>query len=454
MRSKIPATKKIQKAFTSACKWCSSIRYTKTECFFIVVGVLSIFFILINFFTDLGDNAPVPSLDGTVTLDEPEKFAEVLATAIGSQVQDGSPITILTNGDEFLPDLLEEIKHASTSVHITNFIWDDGEFGNTIFEALIEKANQGLDVKVLVDAVGGNGANEDLIEELTQAGGKVEFFRPIRWWNLNRIDRRTHVRDFVIDDRVAYIGGTAIADSWLGDATEQHQWHDFMFKTEGATAESLSNVFATLWSQTTGEFIIPSESTAKAENNTSTSTKFITYFSNPSPDLSSNMEHILWLSIVAATSSIHIENPYVLPNKTIRDALEAKARQGVEVVIIAPGENTDAHYARWASEASYYSLLESGIKIYEYQPARTHAKIMIVDGKWSIIGSANMDNRSNEINLELIMGVLDEPFAKALEAEFQEDLSKSKEIKFEEWSRKHYLLYPLRLFSRLFIQQY
>jgi cardiolipin synthase len=448
------AAKKLKKIGSEMRRWFSHLRYSPSEWFIIFIGILTLFFLVINFFTDLGDSTPPPTLDGTITLDDPDTFAEVLATAIGAQVQEGPSIEILTNGAEFLPDLLDEIDNATTSIHITNFIWDDSEFGNTIFKALIAKAKEGVDVKVLIDAVGGHGANADLIDELTQAGGKVARFRPIRWWNINRIDRRTHVRDFVIDDHIAYIGGVAIADPWLGDATLPDQWHDFMFKSSGVTAESLGNVFATLWSQTTGEFIIPGSSTQDAQEEEPGTTTFITYFSNPSPDLSSNMEHLIWLSIAAATSSIHIENPYVLPNKTIQSALETKARQGVDVSIIAPGENTDAHYARWASQTSYSSLLEAGVKIYEYQPTRTHSKIMIVDDKWSIIGSANLDNRSNEINLELVMGVLDESFARDLDMKFEEDRQKSQEIKKDEWSRKHYLLYPLRLLSRIFIHQY
>lgn len=131
--------------------------------------------------------------------------------------------------------------------------------------------------------------------------------------------------------------------------------------------------------------------------------RFISLLSVPAADLSGNLEHFIWFSIMAAKKSIHIQNPYLLPSTSILGALQQKAREGVDVRIILPGENTDTPHTRWASHTFYTTFLKAGIRIYEYQPSRMHAKIVVIDGKWSVIGSANLDNRSSKLNLEWIL---------------------------------------------------
>lgn len=131
--------------------------------------------------------------------------------------------------------------------------------------------------------------------------------------------------------------------------------------------------------------------------------RFISLLSVPAPDLSCNLENFIWLSIMAATKSIHIQNPYLLPSKPILEALKKKAREGVDIKILLPGKNTDTPHTRWASHTFYSVFLKAGVQIYEYQPSMMHAKVIVIDEKWSIIGSANLDNRSSKINLEWIL---------------------------------------------------
>ena len=427
--------------------------YTKWEWAIMIIGGLTIFYILINLFTAFGEQNLPPQATEKITLENSDDFENSLAASINSSVELGSSVSILTNGEEFLPDLLQEIKKAEKSIYITDYIWDGGQFGNQLFQALIEKAKEGVEVKVLLDGVSGGHASKKYIKELTLLGGEVAYFRPVSWWDLSRIDRRTHVRDFVIDGNTSYLGGIAISDLWLGNATSSKSWHDFMFKTHGVMASRLESVFANMWSQTTGE-ILAAPLKVSSSSTITNSTHFVSLFSAPAPDMSSNVEHFIWMSIVAAKTSIHIENPYLLPSKSIREALETKAKEGVDVSIIVPGKNTDTKYTRWASQSFYKELLRAGVKIYEYQPSRIHAKIMTIDGIWSVIGSANLDNRSSKLNLELIIGIEDKIFAKDLEGKFNEDLKKASEITKEAWSSHSYLLLPLELVSRLFIRQY
>jgi cardiolipin synthase A/B len=305
-----------------------------------------------------------------------------------------------------------------------------------------------VEVKILLDGIGGAKAEKEYIEKLEEAGGDVAYFRKISWWNLTRVGRRNHIRDFVVDGKYSYLGGLAISDTWLGNADTSKSWHDFMFKVDGAMAKRGEKIFSTLWGQTTGE-ILPVKNTELKNNDTT----LVSLLSTPSPDLSTNMEHFIWFSLNSAEESIYIENPYILPSKEVLEVLKQKAQNGVKVEIIVPGEKTDAKYVRWASKSLYNDLLKAGVKIYEYEPARLHAKIITIDGRWSVIGSANLDNRSSEINLELIYGIYDEKLATTLEEKFEEDRKVSHE-RYPDKKVAKLWLGPVEFVSRLFVKQY
>lgn len=431
--------------------WSLWAQYSRMEWFLIIVALLTIFFVILNFFTSFSERKDPPHTTVSLSYGDMDTFEKTISFAVNSPIVAGSPVTILENGSgQFLPDLLKEISSSKDYIYMTNYLWDGGTFGNTIFDALIKKAKDGVRVRVLLDGVGSHKADEDKIKELTSLGGQVAYFRPVRWWNVNRWDRRTHMRDVVIDGKIGYLGGIAFTDAWLGDATSTKTWHDYMFKVSGAPTHSLEGVFANAWSQTTGEILPTKSSVTEATGNGS---HFIPLFSSPAPDTSSNMENFIWTSIEAAHTSIYIENPYILPSKAIKEALIKKAKAGVEVTIIGPGA-TDAYHVKWASESYYTELLDAGVKIYEYQKSLIHAKTMILDGKWVIIGSANLDNRSSKINLELIAGTDDRDFIKNLNVKFNSDISDAKEITKENWSVHSKLMLPLSTISRLFVKQY
>jgi cardiolipin synthase A/B len=437
-------------------------RYSRAEWTILIVGILAILVLITSLFTSFGDKTPPPSLSipENIPIDDP-RFENAVEGIVHGEFENGGPVTILTNGHEFLPDLLNEIRNASSSINITNYIWDGGEFGNTLLTALIEKARQGVEVRILLDGLGGRKADVELIEELEKAGGKVAIFRDITPGQLTRIHRRTHVRAFIIDGQTAYTGGIAISDKWLGDATSTKSWHDFMFKMEGNMAESTQKVFAFMWAQTTGEIlagpkIFPeqSEGTLSRANEGTSTSRYISLFSSPAPDMSQGMEHFLWISIQGAKESIHIENPYLVLSDPLMDIIKEKARQGVNIEIILPGKHTDQKVVQWTSQSYYSELIEAGIKIYEYEPSRIHAKFILIDGRWSIIGSANLDNRSRELNVESILGIDDPVFGQELDAAFAEDKNRSKEITMEEWKKRSKIVVPLGLLSRFFVKQY
>jgi cardiolipin synthase len=264
-----------------------------------------------------------------------------------------------------------------------------------------------------------------------------------------RTTKRNHRRAIVIDDSVAYTGGLGIDDVWLGHA-QPPQWHDLMFRVAGSMAARLNGSFAELWTATTGELLIPA---TKIDSVAQTEVPYVILSASPSPDLYPD-ETFLILSLLGARSSIRIETPYFLPNATIRKILVGKASSGVDVTILLPNEKTDEKSVRWAGQRIYEELLRGGVKIYEYQPTFTHTKLLIEDGSWSVIGSANMDIRSRRLNDEVVLGVQDKQLAAQLESTYSQDLRKAKRITLDEWTKRGLVQRILELVSQAFVQQY
>ncbi|MCR4279757.1 MAG: phosphatidylserine/phosphatidylglycerophosphate/cardiolipin synthase family protein [Candidatus Zambryskibacteria bacterium] len=346
-----------------------------------------------------------------------------------------TPIIIFDDGTKFLEDLLIEISGAKDSVTITNYIFHEGVMTNSIFDALIKKAEEGVAIRILLDAYGGRKAPEEKLEALREAGAKTAIFRPIRVRTLTRAHRRTHMRTIVIDGHIAYTGGLAFEDSWLGDGTEKDHWRDTMFKYDGAMARATQDQFNSLWRQTdgeilTGEAFYPSAYTTNPPRDES---YFVSLFHIPAPDVSADLLDIIWLTISGAESHILLSTPYLTPPPEIVEALTEAVRRGVEVEIIVPGTYTDSKLIQSATRSYYEKLLEAGIRIFEYEPGRFHEKSLTVDGRWSLIGSANMDNRSASLNVENIFGIEDQEFALALEEQFEENKSRSKELLKADW---------------------
>jgi cardiolipin synthase len=288
------------------------------------------------------------------------------------------------------------------------------------------------------------------MDRLKALGGKVAVFRslePLPWKILQTI-KRNHRRAITVDGRIGYTGGVAVDDKWLGHARNPQEWHDLMFRFTGSAAQRLMGSFSELWMATTGEMLVVPSYAGESE-----ASPYVTLSTSPSPDLFEG-ETFFLASLWAAQKSIHVENPYFLSDASIRQALEEKARQGVDVVLLLPGDHTDEKSVRWAGQRVYQELLEAGVKIYEFQPTFTHAKLLVEDGQWSVIGSANWDNRSRKLNDEIFLGMADEGLASQLEKIFQHDLNRSRRIALPEWRNRGPVQRVLEYLCQAFVQQY
>jgi cardiolipin synthase len=422
----------------------------------IVIGFVSLLMAVGVLFFGINDTPhPLVASDEVPSV-ESLAFAEALSGLVGAPTEQGGTIEILSNGDEFLPALVQSIGAARSSINFSVYIWEDGAFSDRVLEALIDRQSHGVQVRVLLDGLGGRNAPDELFDDLKGRGGRVEKFRMPKFGTWTRFHRRNHRRSIVIDGAVGYTGGMAVADQWLGDAEDPDHWRDLMFKLTGPMARSLQGAFVDEWAGSTGELLVGEETypvkTAPSTGSAPGVERFIHHINSPADD-DHSMAQFFVLSFMAARERIYVRTPYFIPDDSLSAVLAAKARAGVDVRLLLPGPHIDNRTVRFSAQNHYDALLEAGVRIYEYQPTFTHAKAAVVDGVWSMVGSPNLNTRSRQLDEENVFGVLDRTFARELDDIFLADLAQSREIQLDAWRRRNPLLKLVQSLSRILDQQ-
>ena len=415
----------------------------------VAVGFISFIGVIVILFLPFGKGPSEYTADGSIPAVGSPAFLQTLSNQMAIPVADGNRPEMLVDGDAFLARFLADIDAARSSICMMNYIWSDGRFSNQVLSHLERRAAAGVKVYILLDAYGSIKAPS--FDKLKAAGGKVVTFRSLvpLPWTIMRATKRNHRRAITIDGLVGYTGGVAVDDKWLGKANNPEEWHDLMFRFTGSVAARLLGSFSELWTATTGEMLLSANQPALRDE----SIPYVTLSTSPSPDLFES-ETFFLISLWAARASIHVETPYFLPDAAIREALMRKARAGADVVLLLPSSRTDEKSVRWAGQRIFEELLQAGVKIYEYQPTFTHAKLLVEDGRWSVVGSANWDNRSRKLNDEIVVGLSDTTLASQLEARFQMDLRRARRITLTEWQKRGLIQRTLEYVSQTFVQQY
>ncbi len=361
------------------------------------------------------------------------RFLNAMTHLFGPPVVSGNRVTTLLNGDQAFPAMLDAIRSAKRSITLEAYIYWPGTVGTTFAEALAERARAGVATHLLLDGVGSQKLGDEVIERMRRAGVQVVKFRPLRWYNLDRVNHRTHRKLLVVDGRVGFTGGLGIADLYLGHAQDRDHWRDGQFRAEGPVVGQLQAAFLDNWIETGGallhgtDYFPPLDSAGGA----------LAHAIHSSPGGGTeNLRLMYHLAIASATRTILIGNPYFVPNTLAVEMLVEARRRGVKVEIIVPGPITDAGLVRRASRAKWGPLLEAGVRIYEYQPTMYHNKVMVVDDYWVTVGSANFDNRSFRLNDEANLSVFDEAFALDQTGILARDRARSLEVTLEEWRRR------------------
>lgn len=362
-------------------------------------------------------------------IDDPS-FERAISHLLGPPLIGGNRVQTLLNGDEIFPAMLASLRAAQHSITFETFIYWTGQIGEEFAAVLAERAAAGVQVHVLLDWLGSEKLDDTLLRLMRDAGAHVEKYRPLRWYHLGRLNHRTHRKIMVVDGKVGFIGGVGIADQWLGHAQSPDHWRDTHFQVEGPVVADLQAAFLDNWLKTRADvlnderYFPPLEPAGEVVAQA---------FKSSSREGSSSARLMFLISIEAAQRRILIANSYFVPDDRCVQALIDAARRGVAIEIIVPNHHTDVPLARRASRARWGPLLEAGIAIYEYQPTMFHCKIMVVDDRWSTVGSTNFDNRSFRLNDEANLNVLDEGFAARQTTIFAADREKSHRITWEEW---------------------
>jgi cardiolipin synthase A/B len=395
-----------------------------------VVVTLLVTLLVVNFSS--GEKQIKQEIPRLYSVADPQ-FQRSLGILLGPQIVAGNKVEVLLNGDQIFPAMLKAIRGAKQTINFETYIYWSEEIGKEFADALSERARAGVKVHLLIDWVGSSKMDKKDLEEMRQAGVEVREYHPLRWYNLGRLNNRTHRKLLVVDGRVGFTGGVGIAGQWTGNAQDPDHWRDSHFRAEGPVVAQMQAVLIDNWTKTTGKVLhgdayFPALAPAGASH--------AQIFSS-SPSGGSESMHLMYLlAITAAQRSIQLSASYFVPDEMTRAALIDAIKRGVRLQIILPGKNMDAEAVRSSSRGMWGPLLQAGAEISEYQPTMYHCKVMIVDGMLVSVGSTNFDDRSFQMNDEANLNIYDADFARAQTAIFEADLKKAHRITYEQWENR------------------
>ena len=355
-----------------------------------------------------------------------------MAALVGTELSRGNAFGVLTNGDQILPAMLEAIDGARRRISFETYIYDTGEVANRFTDAFERAARRGVTVNLVVDAVGASSMEKDHFERLQQAGCRVAQFNVPAWYSIEELNYRTHRKILVIDGETGFTGGVGIADHWLGNADSKEHWRDTQVRVRGPVVRMMEAAFYENFMEVDGTrppLLDPPPPPAGTEG------EALVVRSSPSGG-SNDLKRLYLLTIAAAKRSLDITTPYFVTDESTLWSLEDAVKRGVKIRVLMEGDLTDAMPVKYASRHMYDRLLQQGIELYEYQPTMMHTKTLIVDGIWSIFGSANFDNRSLELNDEMNVAVSDPGLAARLLADFEQDLRVARKLDPAAWRQR------------------
>jgi cardiolipin synthase len=361
------------------------------------------------------------------------QFRREMGVLLGPSILPGNHVTDLENGDEIFPAMLAAIRGAKKTITFETYIYWSGEVGRKFADALSERARSGVKVNVTIDWVGSVSMDEAQLKEMEDAGVQVQRYRPLHWYNLARMNNRTHRKLLVVDGTVGFTGGVGIGDPWQGRAQDPDHWRDMHFRVEGPVVAQFQAAFNDNWIKTSGQILNGGDYFPPQQRAGDMDAHL--FISSPAGGAESM--HLMYLmAIAAAEHSIDLDAAYFIPDELITKALVAARHRGVRIRVVTPGKNTDSDAARMASKAGWGPLLMAGVEIYEYEPTMFHNKMLIVDRELVSVGSTNFDLRSFQLNDEASLNVYDQAFAGRMTKVFEDDLVPTKRYTYESWKHR------------------
>ena len=356
-------------------------------------------------------------------------------------------IKILKNGSDKFSELFSEIEKAKHHVHLEYYIIEDDETGNYLRELLIRKAREGIEIRLIYDDVGSWELKRRFIRPMKEAGIHIDCFMRVRFPSLtSRVNYRNHRKIVIIDGKIAFTGGINIADRYLKGIPEIGPWRDTHLKLTGGAVTALQIIFMADWYFVSKE-ILKGDRYFKPFK---TGDGKLMQICSSGPDSDWESIHQAYFSAIAtATSHVYIATPYLLPTVDLLTAIKTAALSGIDIRILLP-DKSDTHIPKWGTDSYIKELMEAGVKIYFYKAGFTHSKVIIADGVFSTVGTANVDFRSLETNFEVNAMIYDEEIATELTKHFMDDLSNSWQVTQEEWTQRPWHRKGKESFARIF----
>jgi cardiolipin synthase len=358
-------------------------------------------------------------------------FARMVEALTVAPLRQGNRVKVLRNGREIFPAMLAAIRAAEQTVSFATYVYWTGSIAPEFAQALAERAEAGVQVNVLLDAVGAAKMDRRLVALLQRASAEVAWFRPPKWYTLHKLNNRTHRKILVVDGKVGFTGGVGIAEEWTGNCEDPGHWRDTHVRVEGPAARDLLGGFLDNWAEATqcilsGGEHLPDlrgfEDGVQVQVTRSTAEKG-----------STDAEHLFYAAIACARERIWVTTSYFAPRRAFVEALCAASARGVDVRVLTNGPHIDKQVVRQAGHLTYERMFECGVRIFEYQRTMLHAKVLIVDANWATVGSVNFDNRSFALNDELNLSVRDRAVVAELEEHFRADIDDAVELDLAAW---------------------
>ena len=378
------------------------------------------------------------------------ELARLLVIDNLSALTSGNDVKLLINGEQKFPEVLKALEQAKHHIHIEYYIFEDGETARAIENILIEKAKQGVTIRFIYDDFGSRSIRKNMVRRLRDAGVQVfPFYKIIFMALANRLNYRNHRKIIVVDGQVGFVGGINVSDRYVNNQPGKLFWRDTHVRIHGPGVHYLQYIFLCDWNFCADDHVQPSELYFPPDDVFSNNGNKLVQIAASGPDSDSpTILYSLLQAINLAEKEILLTTPYFIPGESVLDALITAALGGVTVKLLVPGVS-DSVLVNSAARSYYDELLRAGVEIYLYTKGFVHAKTMVADRKLAIVGTANMDSRSFDLNFEVNAIIYDSQLANELAAVFENDITDAEKIITEAWLNRSIYKQVLEKTARL-----
>lgn len=386
---------------------------------------------------------------GNVAGEDNMELAAMIIKDLKSPLTRNNSVKLLLNGEEKFAEVMKVLKQAKHHIHLEYYIYEQDEIGTAIIELLIKKAKEGVEVRFIYDDFGSPSIKKTVERRMREAGVQVHPFHKVHFYLLaNRINFRNHRKIIIVDGQTAFTGGINVSDKYINNGKSKLYWRDTHLRIDGPAVFYLQFLFISDWNFCCPTILKPDQ-LHFVPNKVIKDDTFVQVAASGPDSLQPSILFSILQAIYLAKKEILITTPYFIPGNSIIEALRIAALSGLTVKLLAPGI-CDSKFVNAASKSYYNDLLQAGVEVYLYQKGFVHAKTLVADGKLSMVGTANMDHRSYDLNFEVNVIIYDEKFSEQMRKTFFDDLEDSMQIDPEDWyKRPAYQQFPERV-ARLF----